>query len=225
MAWGMIAGAAISTVGGALLSDDHGATGANDAAAAASREQAAIAREQWDRWKSVYQPLEDQYIAESQGLGSIANQNKNAGQAAADVTSSFAGLRERLAKNPGLNPSSQAYLQEENKINLAEAGASAASQNAARQTTRDKGRAAVTDALSLGKGMAANAESTLGSVANYNATLGNNMQNRADRNAAGFGKMVGGLTPAIQRLIDPKPAPGGSTTITTQPDLSEPIWT
>jgi hypothetical protein len=199
MTWGMIAGAAISTVGGALLADDNGADdngaeGMNDSAAEMNRIQAEIGKDQWDRYKSIYGPIEEQWIDESQGIDSFANQNKAAQQAGADVAGAFAGARDKLNKNAGIDPGSQAYLQEQSRTNLAEAAASAAGQTGARQQVRDKGRAAVTDIVQLGKGLPATASSSLSAGASGLAAAGRYAQGRADDSAAGFGKMVGGIT-------------------------------
>lgn len=196
MAWGLVAAAAITTVGGAIISD-----GANDAAESASNSaseynklQGEIAKEAWDRYKQIYLPFEQQFLEESKGVGSIANQNKAAQRAAADVASQFAGARERLGNNPGLDPGSDTAVREKNKINLAEAAASAAAQNAARENTRDKGRAATIDALSLGKGLPANATTGLANAAGGLQSAANYSQRRADSQAEGFGRMVGGIT-------------------------------
>lgn len=194
MTWGLIAGAAISTVGGALLADDNGAEAANAAGADASRMQAEIGRDQWDRYKRIFGPIEEQWVQESQGIDSMANQNRVAQRAAADVASGFAGARERLAKNPGVDPGSQAYLQEQNRINLTEAATSASAQTGAREMIRDKGKAARTDVVQVGKGMPASAVSSLSSASSGLRAAGQYAQNRADESAAGFGRMVGGIT-------------------------------
>jgi len=64
--WGMIGGAAVSVIGGSLLADDNGAEAANGAAADATALQAQIAREQWNKYKEIYEPLEKQMVEESQ---------------------------------------------------------------------------------------------------------------------------------------------------------------
>lgn len=194
MAWVAIGAAVVSTVGGAMLSDDAGAEAANNASSEASKIQSQIGKEQWDRYKSVYGPIEDEWVASSKGLGSIANQNSGAQQAEADVAGSFAKVRQNLDTVPGANPSSQAYIQEQNRINLAEAATSAAAQTGARQKVQDKGRAAISDVVSVGKGMPGNAVSALGAGASGMRSAGQYAQNRADASASGFGQVVGGIT-------------------------------
>lgn len=193
MPWAVAASVAGAVVTSSMASD-NGATGANNAAADANRQQTAIAQDQWDTYKQLYKPLEEQYVSDAQGVGSIANQNKSAQKAAADVASGFAGAREQLAETPGVNPNSDAYLRQENKINLQEAATSAAGQTGARQNVQDKGRAAMTDALSLGKGLPANASTMLASGATGLRTAAQYSNQRSDQAAAGFGKMVGGIT-------------------------------
>jgi len=124
---------------------------------ALSTKQDGRADEQWKRYKQTYQPLEDQMVEEAQGAGSIANQSKAASDSAAAVSASFASAKERLAKNPGVNPSSQQFLQEQSKIGLAEAATSAAAQTGAREAVKDRGVAMKTNAVSLGKGLPASA--------------------------------------------------------------------
>lgn len=79
-AWAIVAGAAISVVGGSLLADDHGAGAANAASADAAHQQTAIAQDQWDTYKQTYQPLEKAY----------------AGQAEANVSQQYAKAHQRL---------------------------------------------------------------------------------------------------------------------------------
>lgn len=198
MAWGAVAGAAISVVGGAMMSDGGAGQGQTQQASEADKAAAQISKEQWERYKQTYIPLEDQYVSEAQGAGSIANQNKSAQQSAADVASTFAGARQRLNQTPG-GLSGQARMQKEADLNLAEAATSAATQNVARQNVVNQGRAARTDALSLGKGMPAQATNGLLSAANGMQAAGQYANSRGDAMAAGFGKAVGGLAPAIER--------------------------
>lgn len=187
------------------------ADGAQDDAAAANKaaqqgqqmiqmEQLAMQKQQWQRYLDTYAPLEDEYAQEARNVGSIANQNAAAGKAAAANSSAYAQARERLAKNPGMNQSSQAYLQEANKINLADAAGSATSQNAAREGVINRGDARMTDAVSIGKGLPAQAASSLASAGATGSGLmaaqraDASQQLQSDMNGIGaFGKAAGGL--------------------------------
>lgn len=163
-------------------------------------QQAMQSQQQWQRYLNTYSPLEDEYAAEARNTGSIANQNAAAAKAAAATSSAYATARERLAKNPGMNQSEQAYLQEANRINLGEAAASATNQNAARDKVIDTGNARMTDAISIGKGMPAQAASSLSSASATGAGLmaarmgASRDEYNADMAGIGqFGKSVGGL--------------------------------
>ncbi len=221
----------IATVGGALvssaLSDDNGAEAANNAATDATRMQAQIAQDQWTRYLQWYGPMEEGFVEEAQGLGSIANQEKAATRANADVTSSYAGLRERLNRTPGANPNSQAYLQELNKIGLAEAASSAASQTGARERIADKGMQARVNALNLGKGLPGTAASGFGASAGAFASQGRYLQGQANEGAAGFAKAAGGVFQSggfqdwLKNSRTPVALPTSSNTIGTPADLGQ----
>lgn len=173
MAFGLSAGAAAlvgavaaPVIGGIINGDSNrAATRANNAAADATGLQAQIAAEQWDRYREVYAPLEDQMVAEAKNYDSPENYARAAGDASATVSSQFSKARDRLGRTPGLDPSSGAYQAGLVGLDLAQAANDATQQNAARQRVKDTGYARKTDALSLGKGLPANASSALSTVA------------------------------------------------------------
>ena len=161
-----------------------------------SRRQQDIADEQYQTYKDTYQPLEKQYVESAQSYGSIANKNKAATQAAADVTSSFAGLRDQLTKSPGINQNSQAYLNKAADIGLAEAAQKATAETGARDKVQAVADAKMTDAISLGKGLAANAQSGLSASQSGLASAGaslNAAAARANGNANSAWGAVGGM--------------------------------
>lgn len=190
MSWGYIGGAAVAVVGGALLADDNGATGANDAAADASRQQAAIAQDQWETYKQTYQPLEKAYAADAQEYDTAANRERAAGEAAATTAEQFGKARDQLSRAPGLDPSSAAYTSSLAGLDMREAAASAVGQNAARNRVKDMGWARRTDALSLGKGLAATASAGLSSVASADAARAQAGQAQANQQGAQIGQLV-----------------------------------
>lgn len=194
MAAAAVAGVAVSAVN---------ANKANKTAKAAQRgqeqilsRQQDIADEQWKNYKQNYLPLEQDYLEQAKNFGSIANQEKAAANAAATTAGRFAGAREQLAKTPGLNPNSQQYLREANKLAIAEAASSAANQNAAREGVEKTGAAMLQDAASLGKGMSSNAMSSLNAAASGTAA----QANTAASNAAAARNNVGGAFSAIGGL-------------------------
>lgn len=230
MTFGAIGGAVLASVAGAVVTSamsDGGGGGGGGSSASGGQErlanvQARIGEEQWDRWRSLYMPIEDEYVNEARNTGSIANQNQSAQQAAADVAAGFAGAREQLSEIPGINPNSDAYIRNANKINLAEAATSAAAQTGARESVRTRGRAAMTDAISLGKGLPATASTTLSAAGSGLSSAANFAAQQAANNqatAAAAGRTVGGLVGRgfdawMNRPSTPTPvvgaAPGGA---------------
>lgn len=191
MAWAVVAGATIATVGGAMLADDNGAGAANDAAADANRVQAQIARDQWNRYKEIYAPLEDSMVKDAQNYDTPEQYAKAAGDASATVSSQFSKARERLTRTPGLDPSSGAYQSSLVGLDLAQAANDATQQNAARQKVKDVAYARKTDALSLGKGLPAQASSALASSAGNSLAQAQFAQGQANREAGALGDVIG----------------------------------
>lgn len=187
---GAVLGGVASTVVGGLLSDDNGAEGANNAAADATRMQAQIAREQWDRYKTMYAPLEENMVNEAQAYDSPENYAKAAGEASASVSSQFGKARDRLSRTPGLDPSSGAFQSSLVGLDMAQAATDATQQNAARQKVKDTAYARKTDALSLGKGLPANASTMLASSASTNMRLAEAGQAQANAQAGAIGRVT-----------------------------------
>lgn len=190
MAWAVVAGATIATVGGALLADDNGAQGANDAAADSTRMQAQIARDQWERYKEIYEPLERQVVGEAQNYDNPENFARAAGEASATVSNQFGKARDRLTRTPGLDPTSAGYGASMVGLDLAQAATDATQQNAARQKIRDTAYARKTDALSLGKGLPAAAGSALATSANQSLSLANAGMAQANAQAGAIGRIT-----------------------------------
>lgn len=155
--------------------------------------QQAIADKQWANYEEIYAPMERQRAEEVKGIGSIANQEQAAKGAAADVLGAFGGIRERLTKTPGINPNSQAYLQELSKIGLAESAASSAAQTAARERKVALGEAAKTDVLNYGKGIASNAAGALAGAAGTYGSIAGQYGNIAAQQSAGAASTAGGV--------------------------------
>jgi len=146
--------------------------GASKAAARASQAssdaaglQARIAAEQWDKYNEIYDPLERQVVKEAQQYDTPEQYAREAGDASATVASQFGKARERLARAPGLDPSSGAFQAGMTGLELSQAATDATQQNAARNKVRDTAYARRVDALSLGKGLPANASTGLASAA------------------------------------------------------------
>ena len=190
MAWVVVGAAAVTTIGGALLSDDNGAEEANGAAADATRLQGEIARDQWERYKTVYAPLEESMVNDASKYDSQENLVRAASDASATVSQQFGKARDRLTRTPGLDPSSGAFQAGVTGLELAQAATDATQQNAARQKVKDTAYARKTDAISLGKGLPANASSMLATSASNNLSMANAAQGQANATAGAFGRIT-----------------------------------
>lgn len=181
----------------------------NDAAQsqkATADRQLDMADEQWQRYLKTYGPLEDQLIQESRDFGSNANRERAAADAAGDVASSYSGLRQKLNSTPGLDPSSQKYLDTVSKVGISEAAQSAAAQTGARTRVDGEGRARLADAVSLGKGLPGTASQTLAAASNSLGTLSANAnagQVRANQGLGGAWSALGSAisTPTFQNTM------------------------
>lgn len=170
MTWGSIGGAAVSVIGGALLGGGGGS---------GSNLQGEIAADQWNRYKTMYSPLEDSYIKEAQNYDSPENFAKAAGDANATVSSEFGKARDRLTRTPGLDTSSPGFAASLVGLDSAQAAQGAVSQNAARQKVKDTAWARKSDALNLGKGMQSGAISAANSASQVQQQGYINNQNAA----------------------------------------------
>lgn len=190
MPWSAVVGAIASGVIGAATADDHGVEAANAAATSATQQQAAIAQDQWDTYKSTYQPLEKAYVADAQNYDSAANRELAAGAASATTSEQFGKARERLGRTPGLDPSSAAYTSSMAGLDMNQAAVDAVGQNAARKGVQDTAWTRRTQALSLGKGLATDASAGLSNVANANARMAASGQAQANSEGASIGRLV-----------------------------------
>lgn len=195
---GAVAGAAVSVgLSSALNSgSDRAANKANNTAADATALQSQIAAEQWDRYTELYDPLERQFVSEAQNYDSPSEYVRAAGDASATVAREFGKARERLGRTPGLDPSSPAYAAALGGLDLAEAATGATQQNAARQKVKDTAYVRKTDALSLGKGLPAQASNMLTTATRNNLGLAelNTATGMANSNAIGN---------VVNRVINP----------------------
>lgn len=223
MAWAVVAGATIATVGGSLLNkkSSNAAANANNAAADATQLQSQIAADQWDRYKEIYAPLEEGMVKEAQNYDSPANYAKAAGDASATVSDQFSKARDRLTRTPGLDPSTPGFSSNMVGLDLAQAATDATQQNAARQKVKDTAYARKTDALSLGKGLPAQASSALSNASSNNLAMAQYNQTQANNTAAAFGRITDRVfsSPTVSNWLGnvgkSNTAPGGVT-----PDMS-----
>jgi hypothetical protein len=125
---------------------------------AALDRQASLTRwgdEDRQRYKTVFQPLEDQLVAEAQDYASPARREMEAGAAMADVTHQFdlarQSAQDRL-ESFGIDPSQVRSGALDVSSRVSEAAARAGAGNAARQQVDAIGRALRSEAINLGRG-------------------------------------------------------------------------
>ena len=199
----VVAGAVVSSA----LADDNGAEAANNSVADANALQAQISRDQWNRYKEIYEPLERQMVDEAQDYASPENYAKAAGEASATVSQQFGKARERLSRESGLDPSSAAYQSSLVGLDLAQAANDATQQNLARKGVTDTAYARKQSALGLGKGLDSTAASGMSNVASSNLSLANAMQRQSNAEAQAGGQLATGLVKATSNWLN-----GTSTT-------------
>lgn len=165
MSWVATAVAGTAVVGG-IVSDraSKRQQGALDAQTEIARQQLEMAREQWDYYKTNYQPIEQDVIADARASGTPERQEAAAGRAVADVRQQYGisrGTAKRGLERYGLNPSDPTYQSMLLDSNLGEAATSAGSANLARENERNLGYTKMIQALSLGKGLPTDASANL----------------------------------------------------------------
>ena len=142
------------------------------------RSQADIANE-WatedrGRYKSVYEPLQDAFIAEAQGYDTPERRAQKAMEAQADVAQQAAladEARKRDLARMGVDPTSGRYAATARSTDLGVGLAKAGAANLARRQVEAEGRALRADAVNLGSGFAVNPATSL-SLANGASSSG-----------------------------------------------------
>lgn len=169
---------------------------AADAAERSADRQMDMAEEQYGRYLSLYGPLEEQIINESKGAGSIAEQERAAGRAAADVMAAQGGAKKQLEKqltSVGVNPNDQKYVNTMAAMDLDAASQGAAAQTGARERVKELGFSKMKDLASLGKGIPSSSASMMASAGEMQASAANGQANRW----AGVAQGLGGITGSV----------------------------
>lgn len=150
----------------------------------ASRQSQQWATEDRQRYKDVYEPMQDQYIDEAKNWDSAARQDTRAVEAKADVMNNAALARQSTERNMasmGVDPTSGRYAGVNRGADQATALSAAGAQNNARNTVRKEGVAMRADAINMGNGLSVNPATSLGLSSNtgsaaYGTTAANNAQ-------------------------------------------------
>ncbi len=139
-------------------------------------DQANWAREDRNRYNSVYKPIEDDFIKEATNYATQERQSEAAAEARADVQTAAANNRaatERANASMGVTPGSGRFAGVQAASDLGTTLAEAGAANTSRQAVRDKGLALKADVVNLGKGLPAQAAAGAGgSVAASGTALG-----------------------------------------------------
>lgn len=130
-----------------------------------SRFQTQVARDQWDRYKSVGIPAEDAMYRDAATYDSADRQAEAAGRAASDVEQAIASsneARRRSIARAGVNPADGRALAMEQDAATAGALAKAGAMNSERNRIRDMGIMLRKDAAGFARGMPSTAAQTYG---------------------------------------------------------------
>lgn len=196
---GAIVGSAV--IGGiASNSAANKAADAQKAASDANAWQGQIAQDQWNQYKSTYQPLETQMVGDARNYDTPAARNAAAAEAQAGVSSELGKAQERLGRTVGFDPTSAAGQAAEANLNLSGAALGATQQNAARKQVQDTAYAHQLDMLGMGKGLVANASTGMANAANTGARLAGAQQGIANAQGAAAGQLAGSLIGGLSKV-------------------------
>lgn len=136
------------------------------------------ATEDRDRNKTVFQPLQDDFIATAKAYDTPEKQAAAAATARGDVMSAASSQRDSSQRNMaslGISPLSGRFAAVNNAGDVATSLAAAGAENGARQMVKDKGLALRADAINMGNGLASSAGQAAGiSLSAGSQAVGNN---------------------------------------------------
>jgi hypothetical protein len=142
----------------------------------AMEEQARVAREDRQRYETVFRPLEDQFVTEAQEYDTAARRERERASAIADVNQQFdAQRRNALSRieSYGVDPSQTRNAALDIGVRVQQAAAQAGAATAANRRVEDVGRALRSDAINLGRGSLSNvAQSYGGAIGAGQAAVG-----------------------------------------------------
>jgi len=135
------------------------------------------AQEDRARTKTVFQPLEDEFIATAKSYGSQENQDRAAAEASADMQKAAdtqRGVNQRSMASMGISPNSGRFAGVSRADTTNAALATAGASNAARTQVRDKGLALKADAINMGRNLPSTTAAAYGIGLNAgNSAIGN----------------------------------------------------
>jgi hypothetical protein len=165
------------------------------------RRQMEIADEQYKRYKTVFEPLQNDIVKQANEYDTEANRERIASQALGDVNSQFENQRQQTrmqGRAYGIDPTSGRYQGAENANSVMQAGTAAAASTRARDAAVQLGWAKKMDAIGLGSGIFSNQATSTGLALNAgNAALGAGqipMSNYSGMTASGGSAFGTGMT-------------------------------
>lgn len=150
-------------------------------------ETAQWAREDRQRYKDVFQPLQDEFIKTAREYDSADNQNRVSAEATADMQKAAdtqRGVNQRSMASMGINPNSGRFAGVSRADTTNAAIATAGAANSARTQVRDKALALRADAINMGAGLPSSTAAAYGlGIHAGNSATGN--ANAAGNSAVG----------------------------------------
>lgn len=160
--------------------------------------QQAMSEEQYNYWKTTFQPLEKD-VAEGARVG--IDPAQAAARAGSDVTATFAKSKEQAARDQarmGIDPSSGRLQEQQKSLEIAQAAAEAGARTQARNVTSDVNYQRMLNAVSIGRNLPSTAASISGqSAATYGAAAGT-QRGAADTYQQGVNTAIGVNNTGIQ---------------------------
>jgi hypothetical protein len=142
------------------------------------------ATEQWNIYKTLFQPMEQRMVDDANNFDSPERQDMLAAQAGADTSRSYQAMQDQNAREMGrlgVNPNSGKFAAITNETGLAQAKDTAGAMNSARQAAITQGMALRQGAAQFGRNMPATGLSADSTALNAgNSAVGNlNASNQA----------------------------------------------
>jgi len=133
------------------------------------KRQMEIAEEQYQRYKTVFQPLQDDIVKQAWEYDTEGNRERLASEALGDVNTQFENQRQQSrmqGRAYGIDPTSGRYQGAENANSVMQAGTAAAASTRARDAAVQLGWAKKMDAIGLGSGIFSNQATSTGLALN-----------------------------------------------------------
>ncbi|MGH9931179.1 MAG: hypothetical protein ACREA9_18375 [Pyrinomonadaceae bacterium] len=225
-----VAGSVVgSVVSSALAPSPQGPSpsGQTDAASNLSNVQAGIAQDQYNFYKTNFQPLETKLTGEVANAGDAAEQERAAGVVHGDITNAFDAARRNnvmRANAYGLNPASGRFGAMETGLSAGEAATDSQAQNEARIQARELGFQKRFNVAQMGRNIPSQAVAGLDSAARTDLATSNlSFQQQAAeraRQSSGLAPIVGPISQGVSKAVNnwfntPSPGlPSGSNYVT-----------